>query len=551
MQAPPADVSPAPPDDSGALIPPSDILGQRVLELLERACQSCHDGSQRDAFAGATDIAALLESGRIVPGSSAQSPVYQAFMSGHERNRSLSYTAGDVELVRRFIDSLPAVTPRPCSPAPFVSIDDVFDAVAQDIASLPLESQRFARYVSLAYASNAGLCDAALERHRLALFEAVNATSLAPDITLPLAIDAQQLVYRIDLRDYRWDRAIDRYEDGSANYADAWLAAVDAAGAGAVEWQGATANAIEAAAQTAVPVLPANVLLNAIASRSLYSLLVGVQRDTEADRAARGVSLTDGGAADGGTSPKWAGILRTSAGDEAIVIRAEQSQMRGAYWWIEDSMRVDAETLIDDPFELNGSPRQLLFALPNGMSAFAIESRGQRQIEASNHALRNGDGARPSSVAACSSCHTQGLLPVRDEVRAFFMANPEEQRNLSSDRVEMMQTLYATPEDFAALMAADDERQRAALDRVGVPTTEPDPLSRVALQFDLERLTLQRAAADLGVPVADLAEALPELDPTLAPLANGATIDRAAFTAALPGARCALMQGETRPVGCP
>lgn len=83
-----------------------------------------------------------------------------------------------------------------------------------------------------------------LERQRQALSKAVNSVSLAEEIGLPTAVDSAALVYRIDLRDDAWNRAIDIDRDGTEDFADGWLAIVSGAGAYAIESVGPEADAL-------------------------------------------------------------------------------------------------------------------------------------------------------------------------------------------------------------------------------------------------------------------------------------------------------------------
>ncbi len=526
---------------------PTDLLGQRAVQLLANHCEGCHGAATQSTTSWVLDVGQLIARGWIVPGSSATSRVLPIVTDNHgatPRVRTTQPSVGDVELFARFIDALGAETPT-CAPLPFVGSDAALASMALDLSALPPPARPFARYLGLTYASNAGVCGAALERQRQALFQAVNSVSTGEAIALPRAIDDSELIYRIDIRDYAWNRAIDLEDDGSVDFADGWLAAADAAGPYAVEYDGPQAESIKAETGAPAPFLPAHAFVNAVAAGNLYYALTGAPGSAETQRTELGIPYLEPN-----QGLAWVGFFGSGPARDVIAVRAQQTRANRAYWLIEDMNPFASESVFSDPFGFDYNPHQILYALPNGLFAYAIEqpdtTRGAR---VTNHALCSECGEVEVTLAGCSSCHGSGLLPLADAVRDATLRDAQA---FDRQTLELVQTEYPTADELGALVEADNAIHRAALEQLGITANAPDPLSRVYFQFELDALTPSAAAAELGVPLAALEAALANLGPELAPLRDGGSVSRAAFTAAYAAALCVLQENAgNRPAQCP
>ena len=80
--------------------------------------------------------------------------------------------------------------------------------IRDDLDDMDERSRRFARYFSIAHLANAGLSEDQLQTYRHGLAKLVNSLSWQSDIVAPKAIDPGRTVFRIDLRDYRWNAAV-------------------------------------------------------------------------------------------------------------------------------------------------------------------------------------------------------------------------------------------------------------------------------------------------------------------------------------------------------
>jgi hypothetical protein len=152
-------------------------------------------------------------------------------------------------------------------------------------------------------------------------------------------------------------------------------------------------------------------------------------------------------------------------------------------------------------------------------------------------------------VASCSGCHQRGLLPITDQIRAFA----EENTTLFSraDLAGVKQSYPSQPE-LDTLIQSDSQLHLAASERAGLSPSGPDPLSYVYYQFELDSLSLPRAAAELDVTAEQLQAKLPHLQGQIQGLlAADASIPRSILEEAFVANWCILhAEGRNRPVSC-
>jgi hypothetical protein len=530
-----------------------DVLATSALGLLTHHCGRCHGGSERAGGVGAIDdIETLLSTGLIVPGNAAVSPLFDSIRSGRMPPAGMLSRprVGEQWLLEGFIESLRS-DPKTCEAPRFPSVDDAYAAMLADVTAQPEADRPFIRYVSVLDSASDG-CAGPLQTGRSALFEAVNGASLDPEIHVPVPIDADELLYRLDIRDYDWDRSLDVDADGSDDHADGWLALVAAAGPYAVERQGPEADALRAATGAAVPVLPGGVLVWAASGGDLYYALIGARANIYDTQLALGI---DWAASFDRGVVRRAGFQYDADRNEVVVEQIPQSASDRGYWSLVPQRGCDSESIYDDLSPDDRQAGQTIWLLPNGLLAYSIEDQvGSRLTEAPalcgsccvDLATLYPIGGNP---AGCHGCHHRGLAPVRDEVLAVVQANAG---SYAPGDVEAFAQAYSAS-DLDARMAADNAVYLDARMRAGVPPSSSSPLSRVFLSFERAPLDIHRAAAELGTTADQLRENLARLPSGFAPLAeSGASISRAVMTEAQRAARCVLSErARNRPSDCP
>jgi serine/threonine-protein kinase len=573
-------------DDAPAYDPDADPfsteMGQQVADILRVNCGNCHIGQGASGdFGYLLNMDELLASGKIIPGSKEDSRIYARMVEGTMPPAAVRVlqtpTYGQIDLVGQWIDELDEAGLKDdgtdCEAPAFMGMDEQIRLMQQDMASLDVEDQPFTRYLTITYASNAGMCGRPLQRQRYALFKGINSVSTNPVVSQPKAIDRDELIYRIDIRDYNWDRQIDLQDNditdpANVDFNDAWEAIIanPETAAYSVEYTGTQADQLKADAQTAVPFLPVNVFIQASEFGDLYYALIGGKAnifDFELD--VLGINtqelideddLMRAGFENSGVSKQ-----------ERVLNRFDSNLGPGTSYWLSFDFDggnggdgaagferdVANESIFSDPLDFAFAGGEAIFSLPNGLQGYYVAAaNGNRLAQAPigvviDPAQNNG---LVTNGASCHSCHNAGMITFTDTVRQYVEEN---KRDFDNDTYESVMEQYPDAATFQAAMDRDSAMHVGALEQAGVPESTPDAVSRTYLDFQLGNIPLNIAAGELGVPADELVEEINSLNPDLGPLrTEGGYIDRNIQDATFFESVCFLQAvQENQPANCP
>lgn len=565
-----------PPYDADA-DPFSTLLGQQVRDILQSNCGNCHTGTgAKGDFGYLLDVGQLIAGGKLVPGDKSESQIYTRMVEGTmppaDQRPARAPTPSQISLVGRFIDELPPPA-APCKPLAFVDVDTQIERMRADMSLRDEREKPFTRYLTVSYSANAGDCGRVLQRQRFALFKGINSVSTATRITQPESIDPDQTIYRIDIRDYEWDRPIDLEDNDISNpanidFEDGWEAIVNdpRAAAYAVEYQGDAADDLAAEAGTRVPFMPVNAFIQATEFGDLYYALIGGRAslfDFE-----REVLLLDTVARTADNDLMRAGFANSGVSkQERVLNRFDSGLGAGQSYWLSfdfdgggggDGARgfelgVQNDSIYANPLDFGFGGGEAIFSLPNGMQGYyAADGAGNRLATAPigvviDPAQNNG---LVTNGASCHSCHNAGLIPFTDSVRRFVEDN---RFQFNNETFENVMEQYPDAATFARQMDLDSAVHVDATVLAGVPKTEADPISRVYLDFQRVNVDVRLAAGELGVEPDVLLDNVNRLDPRLGPLAvEGGYVGREIMDATFIDSICVLQSvQENSPVGCP
>jgi hypothetical protein len=560
-------------------------LDLQALEILT-GCSQCHSGPE--ALGGIADLGnlgTLLQSGEIVAGDPDASPVYARMQRGDMPPGS-AFTeerpsSGDIALLRSWIQTLPTADAS-CQPLPVMGYDKAYRLMRADLMQQPAEAQPFIRYFGINAASNQGFCGQVLDTQRFALFKLINGLSLNPTVTAPIAVDTAQLVFRIDIRNYAWDEAVDvafapyvapgtsgiggaaqfytrtLNDDAVAHFGNKWDALVAGAGEYAVPFRGPDADEVTRATGSAVPFLPAGAFIQAAAVGDLYYQMVDAPTDFTALQTRFAMGAVPGSS---GAAANWAAFVTGVGRNEMLAGRAASNG--NALWTLD---RVTAgeslnrtflgESLFTAPLDTNPSLgiRQAIYSLPNGLQAyFQAAPDGKRLAVAGGFLVDDpsADSVTWANVsfgfASCNSCHQAGVLPVTDQIRDYVLGDATHFDDTTRDRVARV---YPPEPVMDSLRRSDQERYLGALRAAGVPPNAADGVLPAFLDFQ-NGVTYRAALGELGVSEALFDAVLPALDPSLLPLASGNRLGRVDFTRVFRSALCSLSAAaDNKPLGC-
>jgi len=395
----------------------------------------------------------------------------------------------------------PATNEASAQPAGFLSIDARLHAVLDDLHTIsnPVDRER-ARYFDLSSLSNAGYSGPQLEVHREALSFLLNSLSHGRSVIAPHAVDADKLIYRIDLRDYLWDATSWTQLEAIYPYAvvydrDSRLFPFDEA----------TAQQIRAETKTQIPLIQSDWFLSHASRPPLYiSLLklpgaltsleqqlgVDLQRDIDAEQVLRA------GFAEAGPSH-----------NNGVIERHELGGNRGALWLSYDfKNNLDFRNVFAHPRDFREDAREVIFNLENGLQAYFVsDAAGQRLDKAPNNVVQDPasrDGAVETGLS-CMNCHqTDGQLPKYDEIREV-----ELKASANAVETDKVLALYVTRDELEAAFVNDQTRYRTARAGLGISNISNTSLHELDATH-LGIIGLDGVAGLVGLKAEDLKRAI-------------------------------------------
>jgi mono/diheme cytochrome c family protein len=491
-----------------AVLLPAGILraeGQpaQVRQLLEKHCAPCHGipGKGKGGIDYILDRTRLVALGHVKPDQPEQSLVWQNVAAG-QMPPAPRPPLSDAEkaLLREWIkdgarDWVPAVavTPLPSS--------EVYELLRKDLQGVEARQRRFQRYLSLAHLAPLPNAGAVLENHRLALNKLVNALSWSARIVLPTPVDAGRLLYRIDVRDYRWNpRVWDRlaglspYPLPEGNPDLATLRSLTGSDLPLVrgDWFIITA---------ARPPFYYDFLQLPSTEKGLERLLqVESGTDIQEDRVAR------------------AGFTGSGVARHNRLLERHESAF-GAYWRSYDFRdNVGRQNLFENPLGPAGTGRgflhaggEMVYHLPNGLHGYFVSDDAGRRIERAPVEIVS-DPKRPDKLVevgvSCFSCHAKGYIPKDDMIRAQVQRNPA--AFTAEERAHLL-AIYPPAAKLRGLLDDDNVRYRKATEALGLKPEADDPIEGVFQRYEgvVDGVT---AAGELGVPFDVMASKIGEVE---------------------------------------
>jgi hypothetical protein len=352
-----------------------------------------------------------------------------------------------------------------------IEVNDVLEAMADDLATLDPVSREDVRYVTLAHLHNAGASSACMSTYRAAMNLALNSVSSGLRPVAAVAVDAQETVYRIELEDHGWDaatwqRLVAGYPYRIRYDGDSWL----------FPFRGDLDDEIRDDTATAVPYVHGDWLVWAAMRPPLYHELLELPGTIEELEDQLGI---DTAAATADERVGRTGIVRSGVSTASRMIARFALPGRGVLWTSCDvAGRGRGETILDEPVDPICESHEVVFTLRNGLPAYyATDAAGQRDRRAGG---------------SCTGCHgATGVIARHDEVRSHALAR-------GADDMRAILALYP-PRGEMSRRFADDQRRFVQARRVaGAPDSAVDPITTVSTAHE-RPLGPVEAAATLGL----------------------------------------------------
>ena len=424
-----------------------------------------------------------------------------------------------------------------CSNSALLNQDELFQQVNDDLARADAEDRPFQRYLTIANRVGELGCGAGLDGERAALTKALNSVSIDARPRQPVPIDVDQELFRIDLRDYQWDRAI--VVDG-VRFSDAWEALI-AQSPYALEYSGDDADDAKADTGTAVPLLFSNALVAAVARAPLYYALLDIPADADDFlRDDLGIDVASGETARAGFSAEAQG------GDASFLAQRFELQVRaGVAWQISEF-----GDLFNDPLGSADGEREIVFSLPNGLQGHILADANGRVRSSSNVLIDALESDGRAQIATSFFRSRASGVQLEDEVRDFVRNNP---RNFGAAERAAIRAAFPRQRELQQLLDGDNAIFSRSLELIGLDiNSSPEPVSQSFADFDAD-VDLETAAGDLLVSPQELSDNIDLLDPVLSVLAGGGKVDRDDFNALYAKSACILttvLENQVDPAVC-
>ncbi len=184
-----------------------DDTALKVREILVSRCYYCHgeDGTAEGGLNYILSHSRLLKTGHLVPGEPNKSILYRQVVLDDMPKDDEPLSDEEKKLIKDWIASGAKSFDPPPQAREYLDPHQIYKLVAEDIKALEEATQPYIRYFSIVHLFNAGMSEDELQTYRAGLSKLVNSLSMGERIIVPVPIDENKLLLRIDIRDYKWE----------------------------------------------------------------------------------------------------------------------------------------------------------------------------------------------------------------------------------------------------------------------------------------------------------------------------------------------------------
>ncbi len=526
---------------------PIGNLAEQGTEVLKKYCYRCHGVDFKVPRFNVMDRSILVarpakeELPYVTVGKPEQSQIWQrAGVDEDMPPGAKKPTEAEKELLKQWIV---AGAPFPGRPTrPFRSEKDILTAIRDHLRKTAAADRRFQRYFSLTHLSNNHYHVSAdeLRLYRAALAKVVNSLSWKQAIVVPKAIDGEESLFNIDLRDLGWDEnqlwkeIIKVYPYGLEHTNDQDRGLRDLAGE-LVELAGNDLLLLRAdwfiATATRPPLYHTLLRLPKDAGELEQHLKVDVRRDFDRNKLARAGFLTSG-------------VSRQNR----LVDRHDA--VYGAYWKSYDFKHNEGRGNLvqcplgpdfpDHPFQNQAFQHdggEIIFNLPNGLQGYLLIDGKDKRIDAGPiEVVRDSQETAGTPVIvnglSCMACHKHGVIRFEDKIREGSAVAGQARikvEDLFRTRVEMDRMLDKDEDRFLrALEEATGAFLKTGEDRNKKIRDFPEPVGAIARLY-VKDLSLEEVALELGIDDPKKLKSLIEVNPMLRRLGLGSLLNGGAI----------------------
>ena len=471
-------------------------IAQQAYGIFEQNCLNCH--GEHGAFTEEIVIehTALIETGAVVPRKPGASELYQRLIEKRvERRMPLGQpplTPAAVDTIRRWIlADAPNWADTPESDSPFITPKKMLETIEKHVNSLAPFDRTYARYFTMTHLYNAGERAEALHAYQRALSKLVNSLSWGREVTIPRAIDPEETVFYIDLRDYEWEIGTNRWTQIEQMYPYS------------IEFNAPTQTNLHEkltdlreAMNCEVPFVHVDWFLATASLPPLYHDILDLPATDRELEERLEVNVVENLRNAAGKRVWRAGFNNSGVSNNNRVVERHASRY-GAYWKSYDfAGSVDTQYIFTHPLSFTHDGGEVVFNLPNGLQAYYLADAGGRRLDAAPIDIVSNPAASDPTVRnglSCIGCHTEGMKMFEDQVRGVVEKNP----NPPYDKARAL-SLYVDKATMDGFIDVDTNRYRQALEAAGGIFGGIEPIQRFHEAFHAP-LDIAHAAATVGL----------------------------------------------------
>ena len=474
---------------------------QQANLVFEENCFQCH-GDLGD-FKGVLLIEeynSLIQSGSVIRGQPEASELYKRLFGPTENGAQMPpnlppfnrppLTDKEIEIIRVWIENGASDWNVVDNNRNFITPRRVLETIRDHIETLPIPKRAFARYFSTTHLYNARLPTKDLHSHYLALSKLVNSLSWRADIVNPEPINAEQTLFYIDLSDYEWD-----INDSWTEIEKHYPYTIKYEGADQTDLRDLFLN-LQSEMDCEVPYVHVDWFIGKASEPLLYNEILALPDTDTALETLLGVDVVNNLKNDPGVRVWRAGIKESGVSRHNRVVERHKSRY-GAYWKSYDFAGSEGKQDISKyPLSFNHDGGEVVFNLPNGLQAYHLFDAAGGSLDKAPTDIVATDASDPAvyNGISCISCHTEGIKPFTDVVRAVI----EAMEDPIFDKAHALQ-LYVEQAVMDDLVEDDTDKFITALTKTGNSSEGSEPISRFHGIYNYNALDAAHAAAAVGL----------------------------------------------------
>ena len=479
----------------------AEDLAQQAYIVFEKNCLQCHGdlGDFKESLL--IEYNSLIQSGSVMPGQPDASELYKRLLGPTENGAQMPpnlppfnrppLTDEAIAIIRVWIEN-GAPDWNVDINRSFIGNKRILETIQHHIETLPIPNRAFARYFSTTHLYNEGLPTEPLHSHYLALSKLVNSLSWGADIVNPEPINTEQTLFYIDLRNYEWD----------INDSYSWTQ-IEKRYPYNIKYEGADQRDerdlflnLQSEMGCEVPYVYVDWFIGKASEPPLYNEILALPDTDTALETLLGVDVVSNLKNDPGVRVWRAGIINSGVSRHNRVVERHKSDY-GAYWKSYDfAGSVGRRNISVHPLSFNHDGGEVVFNLPNDLQAYHLFDEKGVRLDKAPVEIVSTDTSDPAvyNGISCIGCHTDGMKPFTDEVRAVIQAvqNPIFNRDHAL-------RLYVEQAVMDILVEQDTERFVTALTKTGNSSGGTEPISRFHGIYN-SYLDAAHAAAAVGLP---------------------------------------------------